>query len=68
MECSELLSVLQCSYVTTRLCVVRRTGPVSRAGASGAPCRAGTAVRNGSDTDVIYYLNTTRSPVIGTKV
>ena len=30
-----------------------------RAGAIGAPRRAGTAVRNGSDADVIYYLNRT---------
>ena len=51
----------------TRVCAVRRTGPFSRAGVSGAPRRAGTAVRNGSDSDVIYYLNQTRLPVIGTE-
>ena len=42
-----------------RLCVVRSTGAFSLTGASGAPHRAGTAVRNGNDVDVIYYLNTT---------
>ena len=35
---------------------MRRTGPFSRTGVSGAPRRAGTVVRNGSDADVIYYL------------
>ena len=50
-----------------RFCVVRRTGPFSRAGVSGALSRAGTAVRNGSESDVIYYLNRTRLPVIGTE-
>ena len=39
------------------LSAVRRTSPFSRAGASGAPRRAGTAVRKGSDADSIYYLN-----------
>ena len=46
---------------------MRRTGAFSRINASGAPRRAGTAVRNGSDADVIYYLNSTRLPVIGTE-
>ena len=48
-----------------RLYALRRTGPFSRVVASGALRRAGTAVRNGSDADVIYYLNRTRLPVIG---
>ena len=51
--------------IAVRLCAVHRTGPFSRTGVSGAPRRAGTAVRNGSDSDVIYYLNRTRLPVIG---
>ena len=50
-----------------RLCAVRRTGPFSLAGVSGAPRRAGSAVRNGNDADVVYYLNRTRLPVIGTE-
>ena len=37
------------------LCAVRRTGPFSR---TGTRC-AGTAVRNGNDADVVYYLNRT---------
>ena len=44
--------------VSTRICAVCRTGPFSR---------AGMAVRNGSDSDVIYYLNRTRLPVFGTE-
>ena len=43
---------------TSRLCAVRRTRPFTRAGVSGALRRANTAVRKGSDSDVIYYLNT----------
>ena len=42
-----------------KLCAVRRTGPFSRTGASGAPRRAGTVAGNGNDADVIYYLNRT---------
>ena len=53
--------------VITRLCAVRRISPFSRAGVSGAPRRAGTAVRNDSDADVIYHLNRTRLLVIGTE-
>ena len=36
-------------------------------GVSGAPLRAGSAVRNGSDSDAIYDLNRTRVPVILTE-
>ena len=54
--------------VTDRLCAVRHTGPFSRAGVCSAPRRAGTAVRTSSDADVIYYLNRTRLPVIGTEL
>ena len=43
----------------SRLCVVRCTGFFSHTGARGAPRRAGTAVRNGNDADVIYYVNRT---------
>ena len=44
---------------SSRLCAVRRTGPLSRTGASDAPRCAGTAVRNGNYADVVYYLNRT---------
>ena len=47
--------------------MVRRTGAFSLAGVSGALRRAGTAVWNGSESDVIYYLNRMRLHVIGTK-
>ena len=47
---------------------MRRTGPFSRAGAGSAPRRACIAVRNGSAADVIYDLNMTRLPVIGTEL
>ena len=33
----------------------------------GAQRRVGTAVRNGSDLDVMNYLNRTTLPVIGTE-
>ena len=46
---------------------MRRSGPFQRAGASGATRRAGTAVRNGTDADVIYCMNRARLPVIGTE-
>ena len=49
-----------------RLCAVRCTDPFTRTDVSGAQRRAGTAVWNGSDSDVIYYLNRTRLPGIGT--
>ena len=46
---------------------MRRAGFFSHAGVSGAPRHAGTAVRNGGDSDVTYHLNWTRLPVIGTE-
>ena len=46
---------------------MRRNGPVPRASVSGAQRSAGMAMRNSSDADVIYYLNTARLRVIGTE-
>ena len=51
-----------------RLCVVRRTGAFSRAGAAGAPPCTGTDVRGMSDADAISYLNRTAVPVIGNEL
>ena len=48
--------------------MVRGTGPFTRAGASGAPRRAGTAVQNGSDADEFNYVYMTGLPVIGTEL
>ena len=53
--------------VLARLCAVHRTGPFSRASVSSAPRRAGTALQDGSDSDVIYYLNRTRLRFISTE-
>ena len=65
--CVVLLSHNMLPHRRTKLCMVRRTGPCSRTGVSDAPRRAGTVVRNASDSDVIYYLSRTRLPVIGTE-
>ena len=38
-----------------------------RAGVRGVQYFAGTALRNGSDADVIYYLDMNKLPVINTE-
>ena len=43
-----------------------KTTPANNYGVHGSLRRAGTAVRSGSDSDVIFYLNRTKVPVIGT--
>ena len=55
--------------MVSRLCAVRRIDPFSCADVSSVPRRAapGTVVRNGSDADVMYYLNMTGLLVIGTE-